>query len=237
MTLKKTKQTKIIVRIFCVTLHPISKKTADLEYSTTYRQQLKKRIVSTAMMEFTAKGVRAVKMDDIAKKLSISKRTIYELYGNKEQLLYEGVKEHQKIREKQFDKLLSQKLSVMDIILRLYENAINDLKDVTPTFFSDITKYPSVVQLIDSAKQKRRQRTLELLRQGTEEGSFIKDVNFDLILNLSNSMSDIVMQQKLYEKYTMQDIIQSIVFASLRGICTLQGIKMLDEAKKQTHTE
>lgn len=203
-----------------------------METSTAYRQQLKKRIVNTAMAEFSAKGVRAVRMDDIAKRLSISKRTLYELYENKEQLLCEGVKEYLGIRENQFDNLLSQKLSVMDIILHIYKNAINDLKDVTPVFFSDITKYPSVVQLIECANQKRHQRMLKLLRQGTEEGAFIKDVNFELILNISNCMNDIVLEQNLCEKYTMQDIIQSIVFASLRGICTLQGIRMLDEVNK-----
>ena len=42
------------------------------------------------MTLFMADGVRAVKMDDIAAHLGISKRTLYELYSNKEQLLLEG---------------------------------------------------------------------------------------------------------------------------------------------------
>ena len=43
---------------------------------TKYRQELKERILKTAMAEFKQRGVKAVKMDDIANKLSISKRTL-----------------------------------------------------------------------------------------------------------------------------------------------------------------
>ena len=43
-----------------------------------YREELKQRIIDVAMKEFWQKGVKAVKMDDIANDLSISKRTLYE---------------------------------------------------------------------------------------------------------------------------------------------------------------
>ena len=55
---------------------------------TLYRQELKGKILQTAMEEFTQKGVRAVKMDDIATRLSISKRTLYEIYSNKEDFVH-----------------------------------------------------------------------------------------------------------------------------------------------------
>jgi len=46
---------------------------------STYRQNLKSKILTVASQEFTRRGVRAVKMDDIANALSISKRTLYEI--------------------------------------------------------------------------------------------------------------------------------------------------------------
>ena len=60
---------------------------------TEYREQLKDRILKTAMQEFLTNGIKQVKMDDIARKLGISKRTLYEIYGNKEELLFEGIKD------------------------------------------------------------------------------------------------------------------------------------------------
>ena len=47
--------------------------------STEYKQILYRKIITAANEAFMTKGVRAVKMDDLAKSLSISKRTLYDL--------------------------------------------------------------------------------------------------------------------------------------------------------------
>ena len=59
---------------------------------TLYRQELKGRILEMAMQEFMTNGIRKVKMDDIARMLGISKRTLYEIYQDKEAILFEGLK-------------------------------------------------------------------------------------------------------------------------------------------------
>lgn len=46
------------------------------------------RIVDRAMQMFVAQGIKSVRMDDIARTLGVSKRTLYELFGDKEHLLY-----------------------------------------------------------------------------------------------------------------------------------------------------
>ena len=60
---------------------------------TIYRKELKGKILKTAMEQFLLHGIKKIKMDDIAKILGISKRTLYEIYQDKEQLLYEGLLE------------------------------------------------------------------------------------------------------------------------------------------------
>ena len=47
---------------------------------TLYKQGLKSTILETAMKLFVKNGIRAVRMDDVASELSISKRTLYEIY-------------------------------------------------------------------------------------------------------------------------------------------------------------
>ena len=49
----------------------------------------KRRIVETASQLFNSRGLRGVTMDDIANTLHISKRTLYETFANKEELLAE----------------------------------------------------------------------------------------------------------------------------------------------------
>ena len=56
---------------------------------TAYKQELKEKILTSSMHEFLIHGVKSVRMDDIANSLGISKRTLYEIYSNKEELLLE----------------------------------------------------------------------------------------------------------------------------------------------------
>ena len=55
---------------------------------SAYRQSLRDRILEVAMQAFREKGIKAVKMDDIAASLTISKRTLYEVYENKLRLRF-----------------------------------------------------------------------------------------------------------------------------------------------------
>ena len=55
----------------------------EIKDLTPYRQSLRDRILDAAMILFAKHGIRAVKMDDVSHALSISKRTLYELYDNK----------------------------------------------------------------------------------------------------------------------------------------------------------
>ena len=59
---------------------------------TAYRENLRLKILDTAMSLFKKRGIKAVRMDDIATDMGISKRTLYEIYSKKEDLLFECVK-------------------------------------------------------------------------------------------------------------------------------------------------
>ena len=56
------------------------------------KKEIQENIISTALSLFIEHGIKEVKMDDIATRLSISKRTIYEIFKDKEQLLFEALK-------------------------------------------------------------------------------------------------------------------------------------------------
>ena len=88
-----------------------------MKLTNAYRRDLREKILATAIESFQENGIKAVKMDDIANRLSISKRTLYEIYGNKEDLLYECVCYHDKHFEKELQSRLSPKSSVMDILI------------------------------------------------------------------------------------------------------------------------
>jgi len=116
---------------------------------STYRQELKVRILQTAMREFKQKGIRDVRMDDIAGILGISKRTLYEIYENKEELLLAGLHEEDLAKHEKLQALSADgKNTVMDILITIYNNDLTEITNTNPLFFAGLCKYPRVVEKI-----------------------------------------------------------------------------------------
>ena len=101
---------------------------------TAYKKGLRAVILKAAMKAFTEKGIRAVKMDDIAESLAISKRTMYEIYATKEELLYEGVKTFREDRRKKFVEMGKEK-DLMEILLKVYHMRVEEANAVNPLFY------------------------------------------------------------------------------------------------------
>ncbi len=106
------------------------------------REELKMRIVDTAAKAFKRSGIKAVHMDDIAGSLSISKRTLYELFGDKEQLLLEVFSFYRQRVNQDMQEITSRAENVLEVILTFYERKVNELCQVNPLFFRDLRKYP-----------------------------------------------------------------------------------------------
>ncbi len=119
---------------------------------TTYKESLKEKILSAAMALFAEKGIKAVKMDDIANSLSISKRTIYEICENKEDLLFEGVKKRKSAQQEALREFAEGADNVMDIVLHSFRLTIEQFKFTNPVFYSDLMKYPRIMRYFEEDK-------------------------------------------------------------------------------------
>ena len=194
-----------------------------------HRQRLRERIIDTSMREFALHGIRAVKMDDIARQLTISKRTLYELYENKEELLCEVVRAYHSRQEEHALALMANGKNVMDIVLESYRQRVEELRGTSPLFYDDLKKYPRVLQMLEELKERNRQRFTDFLKRGIDEGYFRGDLNYDIVPRLFDAIGHYIMSQQLYYHYDMEQIFKSLVFTSLRGICTTMGAKALDE--------
>lgn len=198
-------------------------------YMTPYRQSLKERILDTAMQQFARRGIRAVRMDDLAQALGISKRTLYEIYSNKEDLLFEGVKKYHALRVEEHKRIVAGAGNVMDILLMLYRHSVAELKQVVPSFYSDMERYPKVMAFLQSEQKQRFGERRAFLERGVEEGYFRNDINLDLALHFFEVIGFHALREKYFTQYSIDDIYNSVVFLSLRGLCTEKGQKRMDQ--------
>lgn len=202
--------------------------------STVYRKELRDRILVASMREFWKRGVRAVKMDDIAGKLGISKRTLYEIYTNKEQLLYEGVALHEEEMSRHLEAFSADAShTVIDVVLEFYMMKIKRTKGMNPLFFEELHKYPHVLEFFEQKHLKMRERQNSFLRRGVQEGYFRADVDYDIISRLADNSLEYVMRSQMYREYKIDYLLHNVTLLYLRGICTEKGVAALDERMAQ----
>lgn len=198
--------------------------------TNTYRQQLRVCIMETALKKFTQYGIRAVKMDDIASELSISKRTLYEIFKDKEEVLYESINIYNKRRWQYMAEYVSHgKHNVIDIIMEFYRMKINEVRSVNPVFYTDIVKYPTLVQLIKDNKERARVEYLTFMQRGVREGFLRPDVNYEMIPHMMDAMGLYIVNSKLLDNYTFEELFSNYFLVSLRGLCTEAGLKVIEE--------
>lgn len=194
---------------------------------TIYRQELKGKILVTAMSLFKREGIKRVKMDDIAQAQSISKRTLYETYENKEQLLCEGVIYEHQLRQEQLRQFTEQAENEIEVVMEFIRQEIVLLGGVNPLFFSELAKYERVVELLNEEHEQKRLHSMEFVKRGVEKGYFRSDINYDIVTKMSDAVVQHVMMTKMYEEYPLSEIFRNHVDILFRGICTDKGIAAL----------
>ncbi|MCD8298037.1 MAG: TetR/AcrR family transcriptional regulator [Prevotella sp.] len=197
--------------------------------TTAYRESLRQKILEAAIPLFKKNGVRAVKMDDIANVLGISKRTLYELYNDKEDLLVECIKFESDMRTKKITEYAETQENEMNIITYALKLRLDDLTATNAQFFTDLHKYSKIVALVQENKEKQRENTSKFIKRCIEHGYFRDDLNYDIVDCMSDAAMDYVMQNKIYQKYSWKEIIYTFMVLHMRGCCTEEGYKFLHD--------
>ena len=193
-----------------------------------YRRALKDRILEHAMHEFAYRGIKSVKMDDIAQGLCISKRTMYEIYENKECLLFEGIKRAKEKNEKEMEAIIGRSANVIELVIAIYRKRVEEFKDTCPQFYLDLEKYPSIINYLNQFHNKKHNAFMAFLERGVQEGYFLSDVNIELFAELFDAIIDNIVKRQLYLHYPIEQIFKSQLLVVFRGFCTVEGIKILD---------
>ena len=197
---------------------------------TSYRISLRDKILDAALKAFAENGIRAVKMDDIATMLGISKRTLYELYKDKEEVVFQSITKYYKERRK--DRLdYAGNHNVMDIILYSYSQKAEESQNVCLQFYIDIQKYPRIVAYLEENHRQSRDNLRLFLLRGVKEGYFREDVNYDILPSLFDAIEQYIQKNELYRSYSLRDLFSNMLLVPLRGFCTEKGLKVLEEAK------
>lgn len=193
------------------------------------RVELRDKIIVTATESFTTKGIKSITMDDIAASLGISKRTLYEIFRDKESLLAECILKDQQELNNFLAEVNANSKNVLEVILICYQRSIERFHRTNKQFFEDIKKYPKVYNLMKNFRDKDSDSTIEFFKTGVRQGIFRDDVNFAIVNLLVREQLDLLMNTDICGEYSFLEVYESIMFTYIRGISTEKGQKVLED--------
>jgi len=191
------------------------------------------RIVKGAAELFRIYGIKAVTMDTIAAHLGISKRTIYERFGDKDELLFAVMKEMIRKQKEMVEKILNSSSNVMEAIFTMLRISREHMASMNPLIGSDLRKYhDAVLQRIKATcDNPDHEGAKKMLKAGIEQGIFREDIDIEIISRAVSGLGNLTGDAKLFppDQFPQRDVIRNIMINYLRGISTAQGNSLIQE--------
>jgi len=197
-----------------------------------YRQ----RITEEAANMFRTYGIRAVTMDMLANQLGISKRTIYEIFRDKDELLRGVLKFMGEKQQELIKKVFGESENVVEAIFTLLDLMGAHFRKMSPAFKLDMEKYHNdiLAALRENDQMPYYIDNAEMLRRGMREGIFRDDINIEVTNNcIYEVMKMSVDKDKIGTgRLDKEVLIKDFYLNYLRGISTSEGLRLIDYYEK-----
>lgn len=182
---------------------------------------------------FLTYGIRSVTMDDIAKHLHISKKTIYRYVKDKNELVARCVQRDYEALYQKVEAVMAKDLNAIDENLEVFDLILTELGNIHPSIFYDLEKY------YPEAKSKmldmRQDFMIEVVRnnliKGISEGVYRDDFNVEIMTRLWVTHVLLIFNPSLFSlnDFQPQEVYHDMSIHLIRGIANAKGIKKLEK--------
>jgi AcrR family transcriptional regulator len=198
-----------------------------------YRQ----RIVEEAAVMFRTYGIRAVTMDMLAGQMGISKRTIYEVFKDKDELL-QGVIKWMTIRQAEvLEKIFSESENVIEAIFKMLDLMGDHFRSMSPAFHMDMKRHHfEMMEKTGNLEELPFSKSnMEILKRGIKEGVFRKDIDIEITNKCLGEVARMSNDKNVFppDDFINKDVIKNFYVNYLRGISTLKGLDLISFYEKK----
>lgn len=195
------------------------------------------RIIVGAAELFRVSGIKAVTMDTIASHLGVSKRTIYEKYGDKDELLMAVMKWMLSRQRKMIEEMIISSPNVIAAIFRMLNLMREHSRSMNPLIFSDLKKYHSNVleKIKENCEIPDYKGSENIVITGVEQGLFRNEIDVEIVNRCFQGLGPMMSDSSLFppEKYLQRDILKNVMVNYLRGISTPAGIEIIEQHESE----
>ena len=202
---------------------------------------MKERILSEAEQLFWKYGVRSVTMEDIAKRLGISKKTIYQHFSDKEQILFQVIKGKTSETRLAMECMAVESDNPIEEIMQVLDMMQKRADDVSPNLLIDIQRhYPEAFALFRQHKEGHiMQSILENIQKGISLGFYRPDINPVILARLRIEQIELAFDNDIFptDQYSMHDIQAELMHHFVRGMLTDKGFTIYNQYVNQYNHE
>ena len=190
-------------------------------------------ILKAADELFITYGLRSVTMEDIAKKLAISKKTIYQFFEDKDALVKNIVQEKLNEQTAAMERISKESIDPIDEVLRMSIYIKEAMGKLHPSVVYDMEKFfpKSYALFIDHKECCFKDSFITNLEQGIKLGLYRANINPYLLAIMRMNQIETAFNPNLFppDKFKLQDIQVEFIMHFLYGICTLKGHKLINK--------
>lgn len=192
---------------------------------------VKENLVSTAFDLFLKYGIKSVSMDDISRKLGISKKTIYSVINTKDELIDDVLISHLQKDKCDIKSILDQSHDAIDEMVRITRHILAFISSMTPSIIYDLKKYhPQAWNKIEKEHFSFIQQTIyNNLIRGQKEGLYRKDFDPRIIAMLYVNKSHAIVDEDRFplDSFDKIKLVKEMIFYHLHGIVSEKGKEII----------
>ncbi|MBT8191002.1 MAG: TetR/AcrR family transcriptional regulator [Saprospiraceae bacterium] len=200
----------------------------------------KESLLKSAKDLFYKYGIKSVSMDDLARMLGVSKKTIYTYIDNKKDLVRSVISQFIEEEKKAVEDIQQTSENAVDEMTSIARYVLKSLQSVKPALSYDLKKYhPESWRLIEHDHfnfiQKKIKKNIE---RGIQEGYYRESIDSRLYsffyIGLSRSM--VHPDGIAGHDYKLSEVYENIIIYHLNGIMNTKGKKAFDKYLKKINT-
>lgn len=194
--------------------------------------QASEEILTKARDMFLNMGIRTVSMDDIARSLGRSKKTLYTHYPNKRNLVDQIMRQHLLKERVEIEEICDSAANAIDEWLRIFRHNCSFISAMHPSVMSDLQKYyPKAWRQFTQYKGNFiRQVVLNNMKRGVKEQLYRDDMDTDLISRIYIERLEMFADDRVFPsiKYSQESVYTAYSIYHLRGVVSQKGLEYLE---------
>jgi AcrR family transcriptional regulator len=182
---------------------------------------------------FMQYGIRSVTMDDLARQLGVSKKTLYKYVSDKKDLVLKTIQFATENQKALMHETCSHAGNAIEEQIEMAREASIRLKSIHPSVFFDLEKYyPEAWKILSDFKRTFISNCIKQnIERGQEEGLYRTDIDAAIISAFHTNMINIQFIPEIFPvgTFSFESIHQQLTDYHLRGIVNENGINFLNK--------